>query len=44
MGTNQNALQGAEIGILTVVLALLNGTLNTLVCMAIHNESSSFSP
>ena len=44
MGTNQNALQGAEIGILTVVLALLNGTLNALVCMAIHNESSSFSP
>ena len=36
MGTNQNPLQGTEIGILAVISALLNSTLNALVCMAIH--------
>ena len=36
MGTYQNPLQGAEICILAVVGALLDSTLNALVCMAIH--------
>ena len=36
MGTNQNPLQGAEVCILAVMGALLNSTLNALVCMAIH--------
>ena len=39
MGTNQNALQRAEVGILAVMLALLNSTLNALVCMTIHSVS-----
>ena len=37
MGAYQNPVQRAEIGILTVILALLNGTLNALVCMGIHS-------
>ena len=37
MGTYQDTLQGAEIGILAMVCALLNGTLNALVCMTIHS-------
>ena len=36
VSTNQNPLQGAEIGILAVMGALLDSTLNALVCMAIH--------
>ena len=36
MGTYQDPLQRAEISILAMVGALLNGTLNALVCMAIH--------
>ena len=43
MGTNQNTLQRAEVGILAVMGALLDSTLNALVCMAIHSLSSSFS-
>ena len=37
MGAYQDPLQGAEIGILAVVGALLNSTLNALVCMTIHS-------
>ena len=37
MGANQDPLQGAVIGILAVMGALLNSTLNRLVCMAIHS-------
>ena len=36
MGTYQNPLQGAEICVLAVVGALLDSTLDALVCMAIH--------
>ena len=36
MGAYQDPLQGAEIGILAVMCALLDSTLNALVCMAIH--------
>ena len=36
MGTNQDPLQAAEVCVLAVMGALLNGTLNALVCMAIH--------
>ena len=36
MGTNQDPLQAAEVRILAVMGALLNGTLNALVCMTIH--------
>ena len=36
MGTNQDAIQRAKIGIGTVVCALGNGTFNTLICVAIH--------
>ena len=43
MGAYQDPLQGAEIGVLAVMLALLNGTLNALVCMAVHILSSSIS-
>ena len=42
MGTYQNAVQSAVIGILTVVSALMNSTLNALVCFAIHICSSFF--
>ena len=37
MGANQDPLQGAVIGILAVMLALLDSTLNALVCMGIHS-------
>jgi hypothetical protein len=37
MGAYQNPLQGAEIGILAVMCALLDSTLNALVCMTIHS-------
>ena len=36
MGAHQNPLQGAEVCILAVMLALLDSALNALVCMAIH--------
>jgi len=36
MSTHQDPLQRAVIGILTVMLTLLNSTLNALICMAIH--------
>ena len=36
MGTNQDPLQAAEVRILAVMGALLNGTLYALVCMTIH--------
>lgn len=38
VGTYQDSLQGAEVGILAMVGALLNGTLNALVCMAVHGH------
>ena len=37
VGAHQNALQRAEVCVLTVMGALLNSTLNGLVCMAIHS-------
>ena len=43
VGTNQNALQRAEVGILAVMGTLLNSTLNALVCMTIHSLRSSIS-
>ena len=42
MGADQNPLQRTEICILAVMLTLLNGTFNTLVCMAIHNQVPPF--
>ena len=36
VGAHQDPLQGAEVCILAVILALLDSTLNALVCMAIH--------
>ena len=38
MGAHQNAVQRAEVCVLAVMLALLNSTLNRLVCMAIHSD------
>ena len=38
MGTYQNAVQSAVVSILTVVSALMNSTLNALVCLVIHNQ------
>ncbi len=38
VGAYQNAVQSALVGILTVVSALMNGTFNALVCLAIHNQ------
>ena len=43
VSTHQDPLQGAVIGILAVMLALLDGTLNALVCMAIHGFILLFS-
>ena len=36
MGADQNAVQRAEVGILAMMLALLNSTLNAFICMTIH--------
>ena len=38
VGADQNTVQSAEVCILAVVSALLNGALNALVCFAIHNQ------
>ena len=38
MGTNQDLVQRAVILPLTVMGTLLDGTLDTLVCIAVHNE------
>ena len=43
MGTNQDPLQGTVICILAVMGALLDSTLDTLVCMAIHSFILLFS-
>ena len=43
MGAYQDPLQGAVVGILTVMCALRNGTLDTLVCMAAHSQFLLFS-
>ena len=43
VGTHQNPIQAAEVCVLTVMLALLNGTLDALVCMTIHSLFSSLS-
>jgi len=43
MGTNQDPLQGTVICILAVMGALLDSTLDTLVCMAIHGVILLFS-
>jgi hypothetical protein len=37
VGTNQDAVQGAVVRIVAVVSARLNGTLDTLVCMLVHD-------
>ena len=42
VSTNQDPIQGAVVCLLAVMLALLNGTFNTLVCMAIHNQVPPF--
>ena len=36
VSTNQDPIQGAVVCLLAVMLALLNSTLNALVCMTIH--------
>lgn len=36
MGAHQNAIQGTEIGIITVISTLLYCAFNALVCMAVH--------
>ena len=36
VGTNQDTLQRAVVGIAAVVCALLNGAFDTLVCLAAH--------
>ena len=36
MGTNQDLVQGAVVLSLAMVRALLNGALDTLVCMTVH--------
>ena len=38
MGAHQNSFQRAIICILAVMLALLDSTLNALVCMTIHSD------
>ena len=38
MGAHQNAVQRAEVCILAMVGALLNSTLNALVCVATHRD------
>ena len=38
MGTYQDSLQGAVVGILTVVSALGNRALDAFVCMAAHSQ------
>ena len=38
MGTNQDAVQGAVVGIAAVVCALMHGAFNTLICIAIHTS------
>ena len=42
MGAHQNALQRTEICVLAMMCALLNSTLNRLVCMAIHSVIPPF--
>ena len=42
MGTYQNAVQGAEVCVLAMMRALLNSTLDALVCMAIHSVTPPF--
>ena len=37
MGTNQNMIQRAVVLALAVMGTLMDGTLDTLVCVAIHN-------
>ena len=43
VGTHQNPVQRAVILTVAVVGALLNGTFDTLVCMAVHIEFLLFS-
>ena len=43
VSTHQNPLQRAVVGILTMVSALGNGTLDALVCMAAHSQFLLFS-
>ena len=42
MGAHQNAVQGAVVLVVTVVCTLLNGALNGLIGMTIHNENPPF--
>ena len=42
MGANQDPLQGAEVCLTAVMGTLLNGTLDALVCVTVHNHSSFF--
>ena len=43
MGAYQDPLQRAVVGILTVMCALRNGTLDALVCMTAHSQFLLFS-
>ena len=38
MGAHQDLVQGAVVLTLAVMGTLLDGTLDTLVCIAVHNE------
>ena len=40
MGAHQDLVQGAVVLTLAVVCALMDSTLNRLVCIAVHKKSS----
>ena len=42
MGAHQNPLQRAEVSILAVMGALLDSTLDALVCMTIHSADPPY--
>ena len=39
MGTHQNLIQGTVVLVTAVMGALLDGALDALVCMTVHNKS-----
>ena len=39
MGAHQDLIQGTVVLVTAVMGTLLDGTLDTLVCMTVHNES-----
>ena len=42
MGADQDSFQRTVVAVGAVICALLNGTLNALVCMAVHSGSSFY--